>query len=61
MKITHVCDCAQKRREAYPTIPEQIGAIWKILHAMQMGETTPEDAIKIQDSIDLVKAKYPRS
>lgn len=60
MKILVAADYTERRIREYPFVTEQLGAIWKILHAMQMGDVPPEDAIAIQDAIDEVKAKYTK-
>lgn len=58
MKIAVVADHKERRSREYPSLSEQVGAIWKILHALEIGEAPPEDAIVVQDAIDHVKAKY---
>lgn len=49
-------DVDQARREAYPTIGDQLGALWKILE----DGPTPDDAKEIQQQIRDVKAKFPK-
>jgi len=58
LKIEVAADYKERRGREYPSLQEQIGAIWKILHALETDSETPEDAIQVQDSIDHIKNKY---
>lgn len=59
-QIAVATDHKERRSHEWPSVGEQLGAIWKILHALEMGETPPADAIAIQDQIDNIKAKYEK-
>lgn len=60
MKIEFAACHKERRSREYPPVQEQLGAMWKIIRAMQMSEAPPEDATEIQDRIDRNKAKYPK-
>ena len=48
----------QKKRAAeYPTINEQLDAIWKILNDPT---NPPSDAVEVKENIEAVKEKYPK-
>ena len=56
MKLHHQVDYTTKRKEAYPTIEEQLGMLW---HAMNNGEIPKAEPF--YSSIKDVKDLYPKS
>ena len=50
MKVTHTPDYAQRRRSEYPSIEEQLDALWK------GGQAQAEMAQRIAT----IKTKYPK-
>lgn len=51
-----------RRAGAYPTVAEQIDALWKFLEALPPGTLTnlPPDAMAIKAARDGVKTSYPK-
>lgn len=47
------------RRVEYPSIGDQLDAVWKIVNALIAGTAAPADAIAVHDAIATVKNKYP--
>ncbi len=58
MKITHRPDPAPLRRDAYPSIGDQLDAIWKALRANP--DLLPPDTQAMLQKIDEVKTNYPK-
>ena len=56
MKIRHVRDYRQARKDEYPDIGDQLDAIWGILRSLKL----PKDAQDIVDEIGRIKRKYPK-
>lgn len=53
MIVQHISDYAEKRREEYPPIEDQLDAIWK--HLATMPNPPPMLA-----QIQAIKSKYPK-
>ena len=47
-----------QRMAAYPSVPDQLDAIWKILQATS-GIAYPADALAVSEQITQVKEDYP--
>lgn len=60
MKITHDPDPRPLRVKAYPTVGDQLDAIWKIVNALLTGDEPTADAIAVRDAVAAVKVKYPK-
>ena len=56
MKIRHVRDYREARRQEYPDVGAQLDAIWGILRSLKL----PKDAQDLVDEIDRIKRKYPK-
>ena len=56
MRIRHIRDYREARRQEYPDVGAQLDAIWGILRSLKL----PKDAQDIVDEIDRVKKKYPK-
>lgn len=56
MRIKHVRDYRQARKDEYPDIGDQLDAIWGILRSLKL----PKDAQDIVDEIGRIKRKYPK-
>lgn len=51
----------EKRKEEYPSIAEQLDAIWKIIGSIPFADGVPEEAITVFDQIRAIKEKYPKT
>lgn len=62
MKLHHVGDYQEKRVEAYPSIGDQLDAIWKALaHIEHEGVTDfPVDVTQTMERVLSVKQKFPK-
>jgi hypothetical protein len=56
MKIRHVRDYAEARREDYPDIGDQLDAIWAVLKTQNL----PKETRDLLDRVEAVKRKYPK-
>jgi len=54
MKIVHTEDVVNIRKEAYPSVGDQLDEIWKILDSMKVKSP-------VLDAIKAVKGKYPKA
>lgn len=59
MKITIKQDYAAARRKAYPSLADQLDAVWKHISA-QPGPKQP-DVQAMLDKVAAVKARYPKT
>lgn len=53
----------EKRASDYPSLGDQLDAIWKLLGSFQRGEGLTEEqqeGLSVLDSVIAVKAKYPK-
>ena len=57
-RIVHNPDPGPLREKAYPSIGDQLDAIWKIVNALLTGDEPPADAIQVRDAVQAVKNKY---
>jgi hypothetical protein len=62
MKITHYDDHRPARAAAYPSIGDQLDALWKLLEQQHGAFPLPvPEAEVIREHIKMVKAAYPKS
>ena len=60
MKIIHNPDPGPLRAKAYPSVGDQLDAMWKIVNRLIAGEDPDADAIAVRDAVIAVKAKYAK-
>ena len=60
VRIDHQGNYAERRREAYPAIGDQLDAIWRALAAIRAGGTLPPEALEMLARIDDVKTRFPK-
>jgi hypothetical protein len=58
MKIKHDPDVGPLRQAAYPSVGDQLDAMWKIVMAMAASQVPPADALAVAAQINVVKAKF---
>lgn len=58
MKITHNPDHRPLRAAAYPSVGDQLDALWKIVEALTTHTAPPPDALAVYAQVQSVKAKY---
>ena len=56
MKIKHLRDYAEARREEYPGIGDQLDAIWAALKTQNL----PKETRDMLDRVEAAKRKYPK-
>jgi hypothetical protein len=59
MKITHAQDYAEQRAKSYPSVNDQLDAIWAILLDPKNKLDLTLGAV-VADKIKAVKTKYPK-
>jgi hypothetical protein len=59
MKITHYDDHRPERAAAYPSVGEQLDAIWKFIE--QSGVAMPVQTAEMLERIKAVKERFPKS
>lgn len=59
-RITHNPDPRPLRQRAYPSVGDQLGALWEIVEALLAGQPAPIAALQVKAAIDAVKARYPK-
>ncbi len=52
-------DIAEARWAEYPSIGDQLDAIWKILETLGVKDV-PQDAAEVMSKVTLVKEKFPK-
>lgn len=61
MKISHTSDYKVRRSQVYPTVTDQIDAIYKLTKSLKdQGITLPPEVMDWILAIDLVKETYPK-
>ena len=61
MKIKHKVDIGKRRGREYPPVTDQIDALFKMAQALRdQGITLPAETLKWIDTIEKVKAKFPK-
>lgn len=61
MKISHASDYKVRRSQAYPTVTDQIDAIYKLTKSLKdQGINLPPEVMDWIVAIDLVKETYPK-
>lgn len=50
----------RRRQVDYPTVGEQLDALWKTIVSLAHGGTIPADARAVMDAVAAVKAKHPK-
>jgi len=60
MRIEHNEDYRKLRARTYPSVGEQLDAIWKILAALQAGAPIPPEAEELRARIQAVKRGAPK-
>lgn len=60
MKINHKSDYAARRRAEYPSIADQLDALWKLIDATTGAANIPADSATVLNAIKAVKQKYPK-
>lgn len=58
MKLTINVDYRQKRRDRYPTIGDQLDAIWKVL--AENPDALPADTRAMLEKVQSVKTEVPK-
>lgn len=48
------------RAEEYPPLGDQLDAIWKIVQAINAGDSMPADALAVMAAVQAIKDKYPK-
>jgi len=62
LKIKHREDYAQKRREAYPDLADQMDAMVKMAEALQrQGLAIPPETQSVIDRCRAVKKRFPKN
>jgi len=60
MKITHIGDYRARRRDAFPSVGEQLDEIWRVIDAISNGGAVPRGAIDMLNQIKATKARIPK-
>lgn len=58
MKLKHTRDYREARRPEYPSVTDQLDALWKALAAS--GLNLPPEAAAMLANVQAVKAMYPK-
>lgn len=61
MRVTHAPEVAPLRAASYPSIGDQLDALWKLYNALATGTPTPADALAVRDAVAAVKEKYKKT
>lgn len=58
--IKHPVDVSAKRAAAYPLVPDQLDAAWKILQALpvELLKDAPADALAVMQQVKEVKERF---
>lgn len=56
MRVRHLRDYAEARRSEYPSIGDQLDALWKTLSTQNL----PKETRDLLDRIEATKRKYPK-
>lgn len=59
MKIKHDSDYVERRAKEYPSVGDQLDAIWKLIAALPKKDVPP-DAQQMLGRIDGVKQRLPK-
>lgn len=50
----------EKRKQSYPDVGEQLGALMKAVKALAHGQDIPADAYEVISAIEQIKTDYPK-
>lgn len=59
MKVKHTADYRKLRAKEYPTVGDQLDALWKLLQVLDV--EIPDESQDVINAINSVKSKYPKS
>ena len=49
-----------ERAANYPTVGEQLDALWKMVDALVLNRAIPEEAIAVRDAVASTKKQFPK-